>query len=356
MKVIVRIAIIVLLALLTYLVQVAGGQEIPAAEEEEAIQQPLSEAYKFSVALPMVVTSTLEWQEYQDLDYEFTVEYPTSGWQVETRWHVPEAGPQTITKRVSFLGKGSEIIVDIWKQPQEDIVAWVEYLNHRMQPDFKADINGLISGFPSVVFIEENEEAPNVLTTAFSDARHTYLIQYLISDGGQAMNTYLHLLESYRPTLDRNAEVIEEFYFPLEVEEKAIQNAMSFRVDTCCGVTDPGNPFPCVDGNCVWWVYYKKGYVPMTGDAWRWGYKVNSGLYPGWYLVATPSLPGIAWWDRNSCWSSSGHVANMEGKSGSNTWIRVSEMTYEGTACSEEPRTRTFNIPSCQAPSGYIRQ
>lgn len=124
----------------------------------------------------------------------------------------------------------------------------------------------------------------------------------------------------------------------------------------CCGISDSGNPFPCDNGNCTWWVYYIKGYVPFAGSAWEWGHKVNQGLYPGWYLAENPAVGSIAWWDKNTCWTDVGHVAYVSSKSGYNAWIRVSEMTWQGTPCSEEPRYRKIDLPSCDEPLGYIRQ
>lgn len=297
-----------------------------------------------------------QWQEYDDSDYGFAVDFPTVGWQVQTMWHAPEAGQPAITKRVSFFGPQVEIIVDVWRQPQENIVAWVEYLTQYVQPDLEVTINGEISGFPAIVYLDENMQAPNVLMTIFSDKNHTYLVRYVISDGGQAMETYLRLLETFKPAFSNDSEVTGAFYFPMEIQEKAIQSASFIEVTNCCGISDPGNPFPCDNGNCTWWAYYRKGYVPMTGDAWKWGWDVYQGLYPGWYLSENPAVGAVAWWDKNTCWTTSGHVAHVDTKSGYNTWIRVSEMTWQGTSCSEEPRYRTINIPSCEEPTGYIRQ
>lgn len=303
-----------------------------------------------------VIRENERWQKYYDSDYGFIVDFPTVDWEVQTMWHAPESEQQAITKRVSFLGSQTEIMVDIWKQPQEDIVAWVEYLTQYVQPDLEVATNGEIAGFPAVVFLDENVQAPDVLMTTFSDENHTYLVRYLLSDGGQAMEAYLRLLETFQSAASSDAEVAGTFYFPMEIQEKAIQSASFMMVGNCCGVSDPGNPFPCDNGNCTWWVYYRKSYVPMTGDASQWGWDVYQGLYPGWYLSGDPAAGAIAWWDQGTCWSASGHVAHVDTKSGYDTWIKVSEMTWQGTACNQEPRYRTINIPSCQEPTGYIRQ
>lgn len=301
-------------------------------------------------------TNEGQWQKYFDVDYEFTVDFPMADWQVQTMWYTPEAEQRAITKRVRFHGPQAEIMVDVWKQPQENITAWVEYLTQYVQPDLEGTINSMVSGLPAVAFIDENEHSPDILMTTFSDKYYTYLVRYVISDGGRAMETYLHMLESFKPASDSTAEVTNVFYFPPEIQAKSIQNASFIETENCCGISDPGNPFPCDDGNCTWWVYYRKGYVPMTGDAWKWGWDVYLGLYPGWYLSENPAVGAIAWWDRNTCWTTSGHVAHVDTKSGYNTWIKVSEMTWQGTLCDEEPGYRTISIPSCEEPTGYLRQ
>lgn len=49
------------------------------------------------------------------------------------------------------------------------------------------------------------------------------------------------------------------------------------RVYDCCGHSAPGCTFPCQctnppynNGNCTWWVDYKYGSVPFTGNAYTW--------------------------------------------------------------------------------------
>lgn len=347
-----RILSVLFTSLLVTLLAGTNAQHALDLAKSEAMQQEIEDQY--AVALPVIVTQNLEITEYNDVDYGFTVEYPSIGWNVATQWHEPKTELPTITKRIVFTAQRTAIVIDLWKQPQEDIVAWVEQLTYQVQPDLVPQVNGMVTGFPTVFYIEENEQAADVIKAAFSDSNYTYLVQYIANDGGSALNVYLNLLGSFR--LAGN-QATGAFTYPAEIFERITQLARSATVDTCCGYTSTGNPFPCDYGNCTWWVYYSKGSVPMYGDAYRWGYQVGAGYFPGWYLSDTPAIGGIAWWDKNvNGAGASGHVAYITNKSGSNTWIRVSEMNYGGTSCDGEPRYVTINLPSSKEPSGYIRR
>lgn len=294
-----------------------------------------------------------EWLVYYDPDYNFTIEYPVDGWQPETIWHIIDANSYNIAKRTIFSAPQARIIIDIWDDPQADIVGWVYDYLHQSLVEQEITVNAKIAGFPGVAFVEKNEQAPIAIGIVFNNNEHFFLIQYLIGDGGDGINTYRHLLQSFTPKTENGNDLAGEFLFPLDVQREATKEAHAPLVNTCCGVTSNNNPFPCDNGNCTWWVWYKKSGVPMTGDAWRWGYRVNQGLYPGWYLVEDPVVYNIAWWDKSTA-RPGGHVAYVQGKSGYNSWINVNEMTWQGNPCAEEPVTRIIDLPSVGEPTGYI--
>ena len=157
-----------------------------------------------------------QWQVYYDQDYNFTVEYPVDGWQTDTSWHILDAKPNSIAKRTTFFGEQARIIIDIWDHPQEDMVNWVHDYLYKTDMDQKITINAQIAGFPGVAFIEENEQAPTAIGVAFNDNNHFFLIQYLIGDSGDGMDTYLHLLKSFTLKTENNDGLgtAGDFVFP----------------------------------------------------------------------------------------------------------------------------------------------
>ncbi len=308
--------------------------------------------------------SDVEWVTYTDPHFGFSVEYPMD-WHVETMWYVPDVGLQTIAKRVSLMGPLTGINIDIRNQPRENIVEWVNQYAFRVsqeKQDMKVEINAKVAGFPALAYLEENNQVPNILTTVFNNDAHFFQIDYIVGDSGQAMDVYLHLLESFQPQSGKAIDDERSFQFPHDIQENAIQKSESVIVmsgaNTCCGVSSPGNPFPCDNGNCTWWVWYKKGGVPMTGDAYRWGPRVEAGWYPGWSLTYNHSqarVGDIAWWTfwlYHPYYRPFGHVAYV--KSISSSSVTVSQMVWGGENCDDEPSnlTRSFSHPD--APLGYI--
>jgi surface antigen len=97
---------------------------------------------------------------------------------------------------------------------------------------------------------------------------------------------------------------------------------------SCCGYSDPGNPYGCYScGNCTWWASFKGSYLPDTswGDAWQWkqaaisqGFSVGTSPQANTVVVLQPGVQGVD--------STHGHVAYVESVDGSN--FVVSEMWY----------------------------
>ena len=50
----------------------------------------------------------------------------------------------------------------------------------------------------------------------------------------------------------------------------------------CCEYSSPGNPFPCNNGNCTWWCYYKRPevYPACSGHAEQWLIEAEEGGLP----------------------------------------------------------------------------
>jgi hypothetical protein len=211
----------------------------------------------------------------------------------------------------------------------------------REMPSAVTAINAKVAGLPAVADFEPAEQAPSVISTVFSDDRHFFRVQYVIGDNGAAKDVYLHMLESFSIGGKTSANTLQ---FPADVQEKASQSLLA--TSTCCGYSWPGNPFPCDNGNCTWWVYYRQGHVPFTGNASTWWGQV--GYYRDWRKGYTPVVDGIAWWSATAR-PPYGHVAQVLSLSGND--IYVSEMTWQGNPCSQEP---VYKYYSKTNPGGYI--
>lgn len=266
---------------------------------------------------------------YTDVDYNFAFNYDSKLWTAQTEWYYPNH-PQAhkINKRVQLIGEDAIIRIDIWKIAPDDLLEWLEEDAERRNVETSFAINATIAQRPAVIFFETYQHAPALLTTTFIGNNHLYRIQYIVGDHGNSLVAYHNLLNSLRLGDTLTSSFVE---IPADMYASAKESSNDF-VNTCCGVTDTGNPFPCSDGNCTWWVYYRQGYVPFTGDAETW----RGGAYsdPEWDVSGSPVLHGIAWWGE-SVSRPDGHVAQVEQISGGN--IRITEMTWQGSACSSEP-------------------
>jgi len=286
---------------------------------------------------------TAYWKDYQDPDYGFSLQYDAANWQPKITVRAPnDPDPQVIAKRVGFFGSRAAVTIDVWEHPEKDLVGWVKRdFNNREMPYDVTEVNAKVAGLPAVAYFEPAEQAPSVLSIVFSDDSHFFRIQYVIGDMGAAKDIYLHMLESFSV---ESPAAKTEFQFPTNVQDK-VTGALP-AVTTCCGYSWPGNPFPCDNGNCTWWVYYRQGYVPFTGNAGTWWGQV--GYYRDWRKGYTPVTGGIAWWN-SAARPPYGHVAQVVSISGAN--INVSEMTWQGNPCSQEPVYRAYASTN---PSGYI--
>lgn len=223
-------------------------------------------------------------------------------------------------------------------------MCWINHdFSQRGASSAVAKASAKVAGFPAIAYFESFEQAPSVMSTVLSNDRYFVRIQYVIGDGGAAMDTYLHMLDSF----SLGSEILKDsFQFPFDVKDKASLSLTA--TDTCCGYTSVGNPFPCDNGNCTWWAYYEQGYVPFYGNATQWWGEVPQ--FADWgRSTSTPHVDGLAWWNSTSR-PPYGHVAQVLSLVGSDR-IHVSEMTWQGTPCSQEPAYRDYAKTN---PNGYI--
>lgn len=264
------------------------------------------------LAADLIAPETTTWKNYQDPDYSFALQYNASSWKPVITVYTPNnPDPQVIAKRVSFFASKAEIRVDIWEHPEKDLIGWVKNDTQQSEPSTGAVVNARVAGLPSVAYFEAFQQAPSVMSTVLSNDHYFVRIQYVIGDGGAALDTYLHMLASFALA---GEPATSAFQFPPTLTDKTSLSLPA--TNTCCGYTWAGNPFPCDNGNCTWWAYYRQGYVPFYGDAWRWWSEVPQ--FSEWSRSSTtPVVEGLAWWNK-STGRPSGHVAQVLSVSGNN--------------------------------------
>lgn len=284
---------------------------------------------------------------HADKDYNFQFEIPNDSWEILTRWNVQTTNSNTIIKRISVINQESEIVIDVFNKQESSLEDWVKYYLGKSSKSTYFKINNR-----AMMFEENYEGVFPTISVVFNDENNNYVIHYTLKDSGVSLDRYKELLLSFKAsnkyifnTREGIPNEIDNWLSKVSVSEKMVNN--------CCGVSDPGNVFPCSNGNCTWWVYYKKSYVPFRGNANVWGTDVRAGRYPGWYLDNYNYSNGdIAWVDANNANDNFGHVAYIEGGNNNYT-LSISEMTWEGSPCADEPRTRNRNKSNYD---GFIRK
>jgi len=291
-----------------------------------------------------------EWQNYQDLDYGFTIAYPV-GWdyQVTIDQSIPYSNPQAIIKRLTFTGNEGVIDFDIWlardlsQSMHSNLNEWMTWYS-KTRYKIPVNANAKVAGDEAVAFTEGSGSASPMLTVFFSDGDYVYRLWYSLTEYEAGLQLYQHMLD----TLILSGRELSVAEIPNDVWNDAKKAAKESGVvnpleSSCCGYYSSGNPFECCSnkGNCTWWIYYNYGYVPFRGDAGTWYSKVPD--YPGWQRGSQPSLwrPNIAWWS-----GSPGHVAYLDNYTGG-TSITISEMKW----CTSCGQTRTIPYTN---PDGYI--
>jgi hypothetical protein len=106
----------------------------------------------------------------------------------------------------------------------------------------------------------------------------------------------------------------------------------TLAVTTCCGVSSPGNPFPCDtargNGNCTWWAHHKRTDIGCLGDAKTWadcarsrGFLVDNNPQAGAVAVDTYGRYGHVF-----------YVEQVHGVTGSHIDYTISQMGW-GVSC-----------------------
>ena len=266
------------------------------------------------VGLPgsfLAKTKIEDWQHYRDKEYGFALEYP-GDWSVVTDIQQPTllSDTEAIIKRLIFSSIYAHIYVDLWLANGQDFSSWLAwYAETRLVEALPTSPTIQVAGQPAVTYLEAGE--PDWMSVFFSDGQYIYRVIGTLTNVPEALQAYWHVLDTFRLP----GKVAQAAFIPAsirrEVEQVAGSNAP--LVNTCCNYTNNGNPFDCcVNGNCVWWVYYQMLGVPFTGNAGTWWGQVPN--FVNWQRhTTTPTLN-----NRNIAWQSGnpGHVAYIHTYSG----------------------------------------
>jgi hypothetical protein len=290
------------------------------------------------------------WQLYEDSSYAFTFDFP-GDWRSDTtiEQSIPYHDSEAIIKRQSLLGMGGLIEIDVWLSQGYDLHNWLIWYAETRNPLPLKRFEAKISGREAVIFLEQGGTT-DLLTTFLSDGQYIFRIWHTITNSSRG-DAYWKILESWE--FQNRTEGITEI--PRSVRElvektRSISSISGdLRTSSCCGHYSGGNPFPCCNdqGNCVWWVFYKFGWVPFRGDAGTWWGQVPD--YPRWWRRSSPlsGRPNIAWWSKIDQ-PDYGHVAYLASYSGGGT-VNITEQSW----CSSCYNSRSI---STTTPTGWIME
>lgn len=294
------------------------------------------------------------WKEYTKSDFNIAFEFPDS-WEVNTMesQKIPYDDDEAIIYRQTFIGQEGYIILDVWLANGMNFEDWLSWYQKTRLP-FPTDISNFsIAGNQAIAFIDDDKLG--LLTVFFTDGVHIYRLHNVSNSNKLGLEVFRHMVDTI--SLSGSNTTATVFFVDLwnnaqtRFEKSGLVNP---AVTNCCGRSSPSNPFPCCTsnghdtGNCTWWVYYKYGYVPFTGDAWTWWGQVPD--QPAWRRSTAPHIgTNIAWWNKLPSNNNYGHVAYAAWYSGGGT-ISIDQMfCYASTPCTV--KTETISVTK---PMGYI--
>lgn len=314
-----------------HVAQLVNQARIPVHDMSLERRQFLKQSGAFLTALALLgvreprhaiafMTAT-KWQNYQDDDYGFKLEYP-SDWQIETtiKQPIPLIDDEAIIKRLAFLPPQSGVVVylDVWLNHGYDFNSWLRwYSESRLVEKMPVELNALVAGQSAVAFSESG--APNnTLSVFFGDKERVYRLLYVATNSAAVLEAYWHMIDTFILAENRFATAaVLPIAFKEEAGRATAQSLVMLGDNTCCNKTSIGNPFGCcVDGNCVWWVYRCMSGVLFTGNASTWWGAVPN--FAEWRRDSSNPPTGkrsIAWKSSTAA-PPSGHVAYINDYSG----------------------------------------
>jgi hypothetical protein len=264
--------------------------------------------------------ATDHWQTYEDSDYGFTLEYPAN-WGIMTLIEQPQPypEPEKIVRKYAFTGPEGYVTLSVFLTQGLELPVWLGNQNE-ISPDIfpNMEANARVAEYPAVAFVTGD----NLIVFASND-EYVYRFWHPVTDSTPALQANWHILDTFRTLAENVADnstfipqsVIDEVQHVVEtVENHTIQNiecpnGSGVQEQGCCEIPhlQACYRFPCSvrdgqhRGNCTYYVCYRYGGVPFTGNAGAWWGQVPTT--PGWYSYSSPpNGTSIAWFNY-------GHVA-----------------------------------------------
>ncbi len=272
-------------------------------------------------AQPIVPESEVDqWQKLEDGEYRFAVEYPAD-WEVMTLVEQlqPYPEPEKIVRKYAFTGPEGYVTLSIFLTQGLELPAWLENQS-KISPDlFPAmEANARVAGYPAAAFVMED----NIIVFVSND-EYVYRFWHPLTTSAPALQANWHILDTFHTLIEKASDtnsyipqsVLDEVQDAVEtVENQSIQNiecpnGSGVQGQGCCEIPhlQACYRFPCSirggqhRGNCTYYVCYRYGGVPFTGNAGAWWGQVSTT--PGWYSYSSPpNGTSIAWFNY-------GHVA-----------------------------------------------
>jgi surface antigen len=237
-----------------------------------------------------------QWASYVDDRYGFAVEYPGT-WTVSIPLTNDGRDPGIIERRTLFsAGRSVGVNIDIFSnEAGVGLEEWFDgYQARYVIPDGPVQRGLLIAGEPAIYSVESAEgPLPPRHTVVLRHGGYVFRIEYQANDGGGYLTTYRTMLESL--SFFGGPDPADSL--PDTAGTAPSQGPVMIDDQDCCGYVDPHyNPYPCYDGNCVWWARFKRpdtggqGY-PYWGNAQYW---TSRAAEEGFVVDTTPETGAVA--------------------------------------------------------------
>lgn len=187
---------------------------------------------------------------------------------------IPYPEPERIIKRYFLTDGMLTMSIDVWLAENKDFAKWIDEQEIVYEPQLISLIEDdcLDCGTSDVLLYSVPYRFGDYLLIAFKSK--SYFFQILIN-GIQSANDIDQLkriLQSITVFEERMlSDLTIGYIFDAYSHEYNMLLGRSNvpQATNCCNLTSSGNPFPCCDppGNCTWYVWYRWGGVPFTGDA-----------------------------------------------------------------------------------------
>ncbi len=186
--------------------------------------------------------------------------------------------------------------------------------------------------------IDQASETPDHLRMVLAIDDQIVVIEYVgYAVQREAFERWLNQFSFFSPQAFRPSTLVSDIK---QAFEQANQ-PLAISVQNCCAVSDAEyNPFPCSNGNCTWWVRYRRtgdniaNLYACTGNANTWD-ECAAQHYPN-LLSNTPTVgSAVVWMGAND-----NHVAFLESMANANSltmsqmnWGRLSPINNNPISC-----------------------